>query len=375
MNKKYLKILSILSILFLVVSFDSFHLIESETITSNNKVQNYTLASSITISGDTDFHNQADNNNWLGDGSKQSPYLIDGLNITRSNSTLINITDTTVYFSIQNNYFDGITGEEYGFYLNNVSHGMILNNTIKNAIYGIYLERSSQNTISLNKLSNNTYMGIRICFFSKENLLEHNIIDMSGNGASDFYNPGIEMYLEADYNYLFNNTIMYAKEQGIMMWFASNNYFWGNTIFNTTKQGIFLYDECHFNVFHNNTIANATDYGLAIFANDNNNTIVENNFYWNNIQGTSQTLDNDVNNEFNKNYWNTHTGSDDDGDGYIDQPYLIDGTGQNSDQNPKVTPNIPSSPQIPEFEKSSVLILVGMVLGLMIVYSVKRKPH
>ena len=67
------------------------------------------------------------------------------------------------------------------------------------------------------------------------------------------------------------------------------------------------------------------------------NNVTNNNFLNNNLGGTSQALDNSGENNFWYNYWTDATGSDADSDGYLDNPYSIDGNPGNEDQLPSAT--------------------------------------
>ena len=63
-----------------------------------------------------------------------------------------------------------------------------------------------------------------------------------------------------------------------------------------------------------------------------------NEFFNNNLAGTSQASDNGLNNVFNHNYWSNNNNSDADHDGYADTPYLIDGSAGNVDSLPLAHP-------------------------------------
>ncbi|MHA2249358.1 MAG: right-handed parallel beta-helix repeat-containing protein, partial [Candidatus Kariarchaeaceae archaeon] len=107
----------------------------------------------ISIDGDSDFHFQAFGNWDLGytrNGSASKPYVITGYNITSSTSNLIDIRNTDVYFEISDNVLDGIDRSYDGIYFNNTNNGMISNNKIFRADYGVRLIVSSSNNVILN---------------------------------------------------------------------------------------------------------------------------------------------------------------------------------------------------------------------------------
>ncbi|MFX1283969.1 MAG: lectin-like protein [Promethearchaeota archaeon] len=84
-----------------------------------------------------------------------------------------------------------------------------------------------------------------------------------------------------------------------------------------------------------NMIYNNIDYGIKIDTSSENN-IVEWNIILNNNQTGHQAYDKGIANVFRYNYWNDWTSPDDDIDGFVDDPYDIDG-GNNQDFFPVAT--------------------------------------
>lgn len=62
--------------------------------TQNLSVESYSEYSPIVVANDSDFSDQG----WPGEGNKEQPYLIQGLNIT-TDGTCIEISNTSVHFS------------------------------------------------------------------------------------------------------------------------------------------------------------------------------------------------------------------------------------------------------------------------------------
>ena len=95
--------------------------------------------------------------------------------------------------------------------------------------------------------------------------------------------------------------------------------------------------------------------GVSIYI-SNNNTLYHNNFISNNVQITAdesyaQTFGYTFSkNTINENYWSDYNGTDANGDGIGDAPYVIDE--HNQDNNPLIAPNI-----IPEFPSWFILPL------------------
>ena len=155
----------------------------------------------ISINGNNDFNNTATTEGWLGNGSIDNPFIIEGLNITASTTvTLVQIQNTDVYFQINDSL---LVGESYGIYLRNVDHGVIANNTFISNNPGIFLEMAENNTIYNNTFSDCT--------------------------------TGIQIYDLACNNTILNNTIVDAR-YGIYSYFGSNSIM--NNVF--TNCGIYL---------------------------------------------------------------------------------------------------------------------------------------
>lgn len=166
----------------------------------------------------------------------------------------------------------------------------------------------------------------------------YNII--SGNSFS-------EMYLEhSNSNIIHNNTCS-------LMWIGrynhncSNNIFAGNILNGGQLWGILMADGSE-NVFYDNYITNYggshDGYGVAIGSNHcvaENNTFYHNTFVHNNknvgynwdLEGTGNFWDNGI----EGNYWDDYNGTDNDGDGIGDTPYIIDEN--NIDNYPLMVPS------------------------------------
>ncbi|MFX0204815.1 MAG: hypothetical protein ACFFDT_02435 [Candidatus Hodarchaeota archaeon] len=79
--------------------------------------------SPILIDGNANFTALVDAENWPGEGTPITPYIIDRLNITGSvDNTLIDIRNTQVYFRISNCL---LSQGSLGIYLNNVTNGQL----------------------------------------------------------------------------------------------------------------------------------------------------------------------------------------------------------------------------------------------------------
>jgi parallel beta-helix repeat protein len=260
----------------------------------------------IVITGDSDFISQG----WLGSGTEQEPYLLDGVSIM-SNQTCINITHTTAFFKIKDCFISSVPEEEqepsfnHGIHFANVSNGIIENCEISTGYWGIWIldsrfcevtnnevvagdasiviENSNGCTVGYNTVrdyrgdgiaidnSNQTHIffnlvkggygcqdGIGVCGYSWNCTIANNTI-------TDHYSGGIDVRQSVD-GIVCNNTIVRSgialalqySVRGLVM----NNRFINNAI------GIIVASDSsnntiYLNRFNGNPLGNANDHGAS----------------------------------------------------------------------------------------------------------------
>ena len=232
-------------------------------------------------------------------------------------------------------------------------------NTLYSNRIGILLERSRGNLLYKNKISNSEYYGIRVEYYSEYNLIKYNNINDNGIGIS---------FDQSNNNTVWGNTV-YNDTTGVEIKFSNNNTIWGNTVYNGTT-GIKINLNSNGNFLVHNLIMNNTGYGVSVNWNSGFNIIYNNSFYYNHGSNEAynslhiQAYDENGTNlwDYNGrgNFWMDWTEPDEDGDGIVDEPYVIAGISGVMDHFP-LTEEVP----IPEFGAMySVVILLIIALAL-----------
>ncbi len=224
---------------------------------------------------------------YLGSGTVEDPYVIEGFNITTTYDTGIYISDTTKYFIIRNCYVDA---EGYGIYISSVADGTatianntcnnnlyigitlggsgsstVINNTCRNNNYGIYLSNSDSSTVINNTCSNNNEYGIYLDYSGSSTVVNNtcNNIDFS-------------IYLRySSSSTVANNTCSNNNVYGIFLRYSDDSTVANNMCNNNNYIGIFLEDSGSSTVV-NNTCSN-NNYGIFLSGSDSL-TVVDNTF-------------------------------------------------------------------------------------------------
>jgi len=234
--------------------------------------------------------------------------------------------------SIENNTF---SGNRYGVYLEDSGNSTVEGNELSGNSLGIYLTASSGNFLANNNLSGNSGYGIYISE-SPDNTISGNNASGSYAGIKADYSNGNTFVeniassntlglclFDSDYNTLTANTANSNSESGFDLTISQHNTLSGNTA-SENARGITLQGwtgeiSTADNILFANAVSNNSELGIWLTA-AANNTLYGNSF--DNIKNVKDTGHN-IWNTTAGNYWSDYTGSDADGNGVGDTPYVI----------------------------------------------------
>ena len=370
--KKILLFMMSIFIIFSIMNTPSHAAIMDVQSAGENVLDRYVLHNPISIDGNDQFAQIAQNEGWPGNGTAENPYIIENYEIDGQNYyNDIVIKNTNVHFIIRNCYLHDTYNQ--AIYLYNVTNATIVNNTIAyngntNGGIGIEIDKNSQNiiiernnihhnnmqaiyitgsskyiSIIGNNLTNNNGMGIWIESYSK-------YINVTGNVIRNNNGDGIYITFNPSHITIQNNIIMNNMNHGIEMVTASTyDIIANNIIANNSKAGIYCeentyYGHISYNTIAYNIIAHNAWQGIWIYS-GSHNEIYGNAFYYN--QGTTYTFnssikqakDDGTNNKWYKdgwgNYWhdwaNNNGTNDENHDFIVDYPYPIGGSANAKD--------------------------------------------
>jgi parallel beta-helix repeat protein len=186
------------------------------------------------------------------------------------------------------------------------------NNITANNRHGIYLEYSSNNSITGNNIAN-SWEGIRLYDSSNNSI--------TGNNITNNWGGGIRLEYSSNNSIITGNNIT-NNYNGICLEYSSNSIITGNNITANRRYGIYLYYSSNNSIFHNNFVDNAREAYSYNSVNVWDDGYPSGGNYWSDYTGV----------DLYSGPYQNETGSD----GIGDTPYFIDA--YNVDKYPLMSP-------------------------------------
>ena len=182
---------------------------------------------------------------------------------------------------------------------------------------------STNSTLSGNTIINNEVNGV---------ILKGDNHNMFGNIIANNGNYGVDLYF-SDYNTISKNKITENKI-GIYLYGSTYNSISDNSVINNSEAGLWFFGS-HYNYLLGNNITD-NEKSMHFQMDSLGNTIYHNNFVNNELLLADEGSVNNWDNGTVGNYWSDYKGTDWDGDGIGDTPYIIDEN--NRDNHPMMEP-------------------------------------
>ncbi len=351
--------------------------------------EDYTSHAPITITSDASFAAKAASEGWVGDGSEDDPYIINGLHIN-STEICVYITSTVVHFEIKDCLFSSPSGtgapavdlwsvtngrinscivdasrSGTGFFLSGSSNMILTNNTVMGNAKGFSIIGSSDNnTLVGNSVVSNSGTGFIVRDSNNTALVDNTAVGnalsgfsitacfnstLKSNTATDNFLHGF-ILRESSQNMMNDNTASCSGfGSGIVIYRSSNqNTVTNNSITSNSENGIFIYSSSSHNTVVGNIISANSKEGILLYPSCSMNRLFLNVIYDNTFphardEGADNMWDDGVS---TGNYWADYSGTG---------SYSISGSAASVDRYPRqfVHPTL-DSPEDLTYEEGTI---------------------
>ncbi|MGY5875433.1 MAG: NosD domain-containing protein, partial [Candidatus Thorarchaeota archaeon] len=274
-----------------------------------------TFHDAIEINGDSDFATQAAENDWPGDGSEGTPYIIEGLTIEAE--FCIRILHVTVHFEIRDCILKS-TSPLWGGGVDLVytDNGRIDNCIFYDSIWGLNFFGTEGCTV------------FNCSFYGNEFALNVSDSTFTKIELNRIHNNSVAMLaINDDYLEIRDNNI-FSNEYSVDIWDSSHSYFGFNEI-TENMYGLRISGLSeNWTVVHNDILYN-TEIGISIGSSSSGSYLYQNNIGWN---GASNAQDDGSSNTWDDalstgNLWSDYGGSG---------TYAIPGSAESVDNYPSL---------------------------------------
>ncbi|MHA1908155.1 MAG: right-handed parallel beta-helix repeat-containing protein, partial [Candidatus Thorarchaeota archaeon] len=226
--------------------------------------------SGFSITSNSEFLALKASETWAGTGDASSPIVISGYNFTSSSSDLLSISNTDLYFTIEENFFRIPTENYEGISLSNVTNANITNNYFDKASHGAMF-----NDVNDTVIQDNHFTSLAGIFISA---------GQNNNITDNYYNTtdtAVFLYTTStSYIKVYNNTFV-GNTYGVYVWSAFRIEILHNYFTQTSINSIYLTQTTFgFNNITDNVIEDSVGSGLTgiyVSSYSHNNTIYRNN--------------------------------------------------------------------------------------------------
>jgi parallel beta-helix repeat protein len=289
--------------------------IGNQTIPISPPLENLTEHAPIYIESNQEFADQAELEEWPGNGSPESPYIIQGYSIDAT-EMCIHIAYTDVYFIIRYCSFTAISVEFWGLGVDiwEADNGLVENCHFVDLDWGVNLFMTD-NCVVLDSYIVSTEFGVNVSYSTNAAVI--------GNAI---HNSSVGMLVDQTTNFNISDNIIMYNEYSIDIWYSSGGHVSHNNITdNVHGLGISgMSDEIK--VLYNTLFRN-DEVGLALGEYTNSIDVYGNLIGWNEVgnaldDGASNTWDDG---QSTGNGWSDYSGIG---------VYVIPGTAESIDHFP-----------------------------------------